>query len=227
MTVAAEPMSPSLLEAAQQAAAHTVDLAFELAGRALPREHRAALADALQGFLPWLADEPLAGVHALRSSPGENGLVLLPRSARLLLRLPAARLADAGALSGQRLDVNGHPLQVGAAAAPRGLLPTRTLYSDFVCWGPADEGFDAQVANALARLGVRGQWISGGERSTPAPDRDHRPSTRLHGHALVLHDLPQRHALALQLLGLGHHRLLGCGLFVPHKAITGLGSPED
>lgn len=227
MTVAA---LPTALEAAQQAAAHTVDLAFELAGRDLPREHRAALAAALQQALPWLAEEPQAGVHALRSSPGEDDLVLLPRRARLGLRLPAARVAQARALCGQRLDVDGHPLQVGAAAPPRELVPTRTLYADFVCWGPADEDFDAQVASTLAELGVTGHWISGGARSTLAPGSEGRPSTessRLHGHALVLHDLPQRHALALQVLGLGRHRLLGCGLFVPHKTITGLGSPED
>jgi CRISPR-associated protein Cas6 len=235
-TVAARPSSlPPALEAAQLAAACTVDLAFELDGRALPHEHRAMLADALQRALPWLADEPHAGVHALRAPAGEDGLVLLPRRARLLLRLPAARLAQARALCGQRLDVDGHPLQVGAAAPPRELALTRTLYADFVCWdaaiepNEADEPFDAQVAGALAGLGVTGQWISGGERSTPAPvpaGRERGPG-RLRGRALVLHDLPQRHALALQVLGLGRHRLLGCGLFVPHKAITGLSSTDD
>jgi len=221
------------LEDAQQAAAHTVDLAFELDGRALPREHRALLADALQRALPWLVDEPHAGVHALRAPAGEDGLVLLPRRTRLQLRLPTARVAAAGALCGQRLEIGGHALQVGAAAAARALMPTRTLYADFVCWdaaiepNQAEEPFDAQVADALAELGVTGQWISGGERSTPAPAGKGRGPGRLRGHALVLHDLPQRHALALQVLGLGRHRLLGCGLFVPHKAITGLSPTDD
>src|SRR5574337_622662 len=34
-----------------------VDVAFALAGRQLPRQHRHALADALLRALPWLADE--------------------------------------------------------------------------------------------------------------------------------------------------------------------------
>ncbi|HMX11655.1 MAG TPA: hypothetical protein PKE61_12175, partial [Burkholderiaceae bacterium] len=51
------------LAQAAQAAAQTVELAFELGGeagqegalRSLPGDHRAALAQALQGQLPWLA----------------------------------------------------------------------------------------------------------------------------------------------------------------------------
>lgn len=216
----------------------TVDLAFELAARSLPRHHRAALAEQLLRSLPWLGEAPNAGVHPLRGAVGSEGaedLLLLPRRTRLVLRLPAQHVEDARALCGQRLEVLGHTLTVGACAAPRELTPTRTLYADFVAWGahPADapeaaeaEGpaFDAAVATALDALGVRAPWISGGQRRMPGSADG---SARIVGRALVLHDLPHRHALALQVLGLGEHRLLGCGLFVPHKAITGLGSPDD
>lgn len=214
------------LAAAAQVAAQTVELSFELAGRQLPRDHRAALAGALVEQLPWLASEAGAGVHALRAPVGEGDQVLLPRRARLLLRLPERRLGEARTLCGQRLIVAGQTLRVGACAAPRPLLAARTLHADFVCWDAAmaaTEAFEARCAAALGDLGIDSPWMSGGEREAMGPDG----STLLRGRALLLHDLPHRHALALQVLGLGGHRLLGCGLFKPHKLITGLGSEDD
>jgi CRISPR-associated protein Cas6 len=221
------------LATALEAAARTVDLAFPLAGRGLPRDHRAALAGAVQAALPWLAEVPGAAIHPLRAPVGEDNLVLLPRRARLVLRLPADRVAQAHALAGRRLDVAGHALEVGSVAVARNLTPSRTLYSDFVCWDEVgsdtdtdtDTDFEIRTTQVLTELGVHSPWMSGGERSTRAPDG--HPRARLQGHALVLHDLPLRQATALQVLGLGAHRLLGCGLLIPHKAITGLASDED
>lgn len=210
-----------LAQAAQRAEAF-VELAFAIAGGSLPSDHRAALADALTERLPWLADEPLAGVHALRAPQGGEGELLLPRRARLVLRLPRARVDAARELCGQRLVVAGRSLQVGASAAPRELLPTRTLHADFVCWDAAPEDFEACTTHALAALGLGSPWMSGGARQARRGEGD-----ALHGRALLLHDLPLRHALALQVLGLGSHRLWGCGLLRPHKAVTDLGSEDD
>lgn len=223
MTVRIEPSA--LLAAAMDAAAQTVDLVFALAGRQLPREHRGALAAAVQAALPWLGDTPGAAIHPLRAPAGEDNLLLLPRRARLVLRLPAARVAAAEALAGQALEVGGHRLQVGSSVATRPLTPTRTLYSDFVCWDGPESDFELQTAQVLGELGVHSPWMSGGERRTPAPPG--HPRDPLRGRALVLHDLPLRQAMALQVLGLGAHRLLGCGLMIPHKAITGLADDDD
>lgn len=214
--------SDALVQAVQ-AAARTLELSFELSGRSLPRDHRAALAQALREQLPWLSDEPSVGVHPLRAPLGEGDQVLLPRRARLLLRLPEWRLDDARALCGRRLEVAGQSLRVGACAAPRELLTTRTLHAEFVCWDAPVAAFEAHCAAALGDLGIDSPWMSGGEREALGPDG----VTLLRGRALLLHDLPHRHALALQVLGLGGHRLLGCGLFKAHKAVTGLGSEGD
>jgi CRISPR-associated protein Cas6 len=211
------------LQEAADAAANTVELSFEITGRTLPQDHRAALADALLSTLPWLADEPTVAVHPLRAPVGEAGQLLLPRRARLLLRLPRQRVEDARELCGQTLQVTDQSLQVGACAAPRELLATRTLHADFVCWDAPLAGFEAFTNAALTELGIESPWMSGGQRQALGPDGQ----TWLHGRALLLHDLPHRHALALQVIGLGPHRLLGCGLFKPHKLITGLSSEDD
>jgi CRISPR-associated protein Cas6 len=42
----------------------------------------------------------------------------------------------------------------------------------------------------------------------------------LHGYSLMLHDVPPHKSLQLQDEGMGRNRLLGCGIFIPHKSIA-------
>jgi CRISPR-associated protein Cas6 len=42
----------------------------------------------------------------------------------------------------------------------------------------------------------------------------------LHGFSLMLHDVPPHKSLQLQDEGMGRNRLLGCGIFIPHKSIA-------
>lgn len=194
-----------------------LDVAFALAGDTLPTEHRWPLWLALVGALPWLEDEPLAGVHALRVIESDYGVSLLPRRAKLSLRLPLGRARAAATLSGHRLEVAGQALQVGAHQ----ISPVRgatTLYSDFVTTGSAEEAnFCRDIDAELAQLGVRCRTICGGRRNMRAADR------LLAGFALALHDLSVEDGRRLQQAGLGREHRLGCGILVQHKAISGLG----
>ena len=49
---------------------------------------------------------------------------------------------------------------------------------------------------------------------------------RLHGYSLMLDGLSAEGALRLLDAGLGPHRRLGCGLFVPHKSAAAVGAPS-
>ncbi|MFZ1907922.1 MAG: type I-MYXAN CRISPR-associated protein Cas6/Cmx6, partial [Burkholderiales bacterium] len=51
------------------------DLRFELRGERLPLDHGQALAEAVSEHLPWLADEPAAGIHAVRGAAMSGGLL--------------------------------------------------------------------------------------------------------------------------------------------------------
>ena len=42
----------------------------------------------------------------------------------------------------------------------------------------------------------------------------------LYGYSLMLHDVPPHKSLQIQDEGLGRNRLLGCGIYIPHKSIT-------
>ncbi len=44
------------------------------------------------------------------------------------------------------------------------------------------------------------------------------------GFSLMLHGLSAADSLTVQRVGIGPHRALGCGLFVPHKSAAAVGA---
>lgn len=197
--------------------AEMVDIAFPLIGRSLPLTYPQLLRDSLLQELPWLAREPQAGVHPVKLAHGSGTQSLLSGRSRLSLRLPRSRLDQAGRLSGRTLKVGDEPVRLGMPLV-RELLAHATIYAHAVAAGSADEAdFVLWVSAELDRLGLRAPWICG-----------RRGSCQLDGQtlctfSLMVHQLPVAGSLRLQREGLGGHRLLGCGIFVPHKNTAAVG----
>jgi hypothetical protein len=172
-------------------AASMVDVVYPLAGDGLPRDHRQALADALERLLPWLDAHPEAGVHCINVVAGSGALV---------------------ALDGARLDVAGHALRLGHPVL-RELLPHGTLYAHLVATSDDDElAFQAAIERELGALGVRGRQICGRRQVVSCG------AAQLTGFSLMLDGLSTDDSMQLLEAGLGRHRHLGCGVFVPHKS---------
>ncbi len=189
-----------------------LDVVFAISGPPLPLDHALSLWEALRGRLPWVADEPGVGVHAIRGSVCDGALVLSRRT-RFALRVPTHRREDAMRLEGQVLEVSGGPLAIGEAR-PRLLEPFPTLSAHFVATGEVDalahqEAVEAMLAGRgmplrficgrMRTLSVGGAWRAGAE--------------------VVLHGLSAEDSLVMQEQGLGGERHLGHGLFLPHKTI--------
>jgi CRISPR-associated protein Cas6 len=195
-----------------------VDVAFAVEGHSLPRDHAQALADALAAHLPWLAGHPTAGVHPVRLVPGSEPVAWLSQRTRLLLRVPRSREAALAALAGATLGIGDSALRLGTPKA-HPLLAHGTLYSSFVVAASDDEeAFMRGVDAELTALGIRCRTVCGKlqQRGTAA--------ATLLGFSLLLHALSAADSLTVQRLGLGPHRGLGCGLFVPHKSAAAVGS---
>ena len=199
-------------------AAEAVDLRFELRGERLPLDHGQALADAVCAELPWLADEPAAGIHAVRGAAMSGELLGISRRARLVLRLPRARLDDALALAGRTLRLGGETLGVGEGKAWP-ISASQTVYSRLVIVGPAEEQPFADALGALlgTRFGTAGvacQVVLGKPRSLAT-----RAGVR-RGFSVLLHGMTPELSLRLQEQGLGELRLQGCGIVVPYKSVA-------
>jgi CRISPR-associated protein Cas6 len=195
-----------------------VDVAFAVAGVTLPRDYAFALFRAVVTHLPWFETEQGAGIHPLRGAPTDYGVMLLPRRARLVLRLPRNRVADASALTGRTMSIGGRALEVGVATV-RELQPYGALYAHLVATGCDEEQrFLAGIASQLKALAAQCALICGRRRSVRAADRE------VVGFGLMLHELVPEQSLLLQRVGLGAERRLGCGILVPHRLAAAVGS---
>lgn len=202
-----------------------VDVQFALAGQRIPCDHADALWLALCERLPWLAAEPLVGVHPLAGlSPGEDCWYLSRRS-RLTLRLAAERAPEARALVGATLTFGDTALQVGAAMQ-RPLRAVPVLYAKFVSYGGATDvpigeaAFHDACRAELADLGMSPRLFCGKARQARTV------AGLISGFSLMLLDLSEEHNLTIQRLGLGGERQRGCGIFVPHKSMAAAGTLE-
>jgi CRISPR-associated protein Cas6 len=204
-----------------EASALMVDIVFSLEEGTLGDDHASALAMAVRRVLPWFDEEPEAGILPLSGLAKGNGVRFVGRRSRLALRLPVHRSASAESLAGASLDLDGVQLRLGAATV-RPLFPARgVVYSHFVSVGLDDEiEFLARCKSLLAERGLKPQLITGKacEVNTPAGT--------VRGFSLMLHGLGPAASLAIQESGLGAHRALGCGLFVPHKSVVAVGDPS-
>jgi CRISPR-associated protein Cas6 len=193
-----------------------VDVVFELRGHSVPQDHGYGLFRALCARLDWLDEELGAGVHPINGTVSDTGEIFLGRRARLALRLPVARAAEAMGLEGARLEV-GSGLEVGAGRT-RELAPFGTQYSHFVSTAAADEAEFLGRADALLKAaGLPCTMICG------KPHRAMTPAGEVRGFSLLLHGLTAEQSLAVQEQGLGEGRKLGCGIFVPHKSLAAVG----
>jgi CRISPR-associated protein Cas6 len=226
---------PQLL--ATDATSEIVDAVFAITGRSLPVDHAYALSQAVQGALPWFAQEAGAGLHTIHGAAsgagwqrpeGAHAMLQLSKRARLALRLPRRRLDDAAALVGRTLHVADQPLRIDSLTV-RPLSRITTLFSRSVMLENASSAPEqdeaAFLAAATAELGAlhidAARMLCGRVTPLATPARSHQ--TR----SLMLAGLTMAHSLALQRSGLGDARTLGCGVFIPHKDIADLRSRSD
>jgi len=191
-----------------------IDVTYALNGRSLPADHAYALWEEVVRVMPWLAAEAQAGILPLRA-PEHGDDLLLPRRARLVLRVPVGLAPLARNLSGQALDVGGHALVVGEARE-RPLQPAPTLHAQLVASASPEQEFVLEMQKELGALGIHGELICG-KRHTLAGSEG-----RIAGYSLVVHELKPQESLSLQYRGLGGERRHGCGMFIPYKVIANL-----
>jgi CRISPR-associated protein Cas6 len=191
------------------------DLVFDLDGGTLPAAYPFALWAALLRHVPELAAEKSVGVLPLRATDNTEG-VLLPKRAKLVLRLPSALASLAAArLTGSTVHLGDIPLLLGKCK-PRAIGPSPTLHAQMVTGDSDEVRFMAGIHTRLSEIGIAANLICG-KRHTLSCDQQ-----SIHGYSLVVHDLKPEASLQLQYAGLGANRQFGFGIFIPYKVISGL-----
>jgi CRISPR-associated protein Cas6 len=208
-----------------------VDLSYKIDCKQIPTCHAWELSQALYEVLPWLKDEPEVGIHQIHGATSGNGwqrppdgeLIHLSKRTRMNLRVPVSRIGDANELVGKTLDIIGHSLAVGRMAS-KPINPLSTIFSryivvpdgmnedDFLYWVVNElKARDIQVRKLLCGIGH--EFEANGEK--------------IETRSLMIADLDKLSSLALQETGVGPHRHMGCGIFMPHKGIKAVAETED
>jgi CRISPR-associated protein Cas6 len=205
-----------------------VDLVYHISCRCLPLDHAHSFSQAVREHLSWMDEEEQAGIHLIHGAESGNGwmrpddtenqLLHLSRRSRMTLRVPRHRIDDAQELSGQTLDIEGYSLEVGESKVKLfSTLPTQFARYVVVPEGIShedEEAFMAYAAGQLRELGIRvRKLLCGLAHAIRHPGRD------LYTRSVMLADLEAEEAVLLQQRGIGQHKKIGCGLFIPHKGI--------
>jgi len=210
-----------------------VDLVFAIQCKCLPVDHSHALSDSVQKVLPWLTEEPSAGVHSIHVAASGNGwmrpddpdaLLHLSRRTKLELRVPKHRIDDARQLEGQTLEVGGYSIEVKEATL-RPMSEITTLFSRYLATSDNLENEEQVlewVVEQLRLLGIKPRkMLCGTEHFI------NTPNGKIRTRSLMMAELGVEESIRLQEQGLGPFRIMGCGLFIPHKDIHDLRSKED
>jgi len=204
-----------------------VDVLFSIGCRRLPVDHAYALSAALVTALPWVGEASSGvAVHAIHVAGSQNGWerpahgsdqhLILSKRTKLTIRVPREcidRLMED--LKGKTLDVSGCAIRVGSAKI-RPLSKETTLFSRYVVTLPDDreKDFLDWAVQQLEGQGIRVRKALCG-KTTPLAT----PGGTVHTRSLMLADLSLNDSFRLQTSGLGPHREMGCGIFIPHKGI--------
>lgn len=211
------------------------DLGFRIKGRALPVDHAYDLRTAILEVLPWMAETGGAGIHAIHvaasgngwhrpEDDGEHALLYPSHRTRLRLRLSKEHLRDALELVGVRLSLGGHTLEVGEAEA-RPLSALTTVFARYVVAdaGESEQGFLTRMVGRVEReQGIRVRKALCGRETV-----FRKPDGPLVTRSLLFAEIEKDESVRLQCAGLGPHRLMGCGLFIPHKGVAPVNASVD
>jgi CRISPR-associated protein Cas6 len=195
--------------------AEMIDAVFDVSGDTISTSYPLDLWESLVRCMPNLEIDQSIGVIPLRTTASEAGM-LLPKRAKLTLRLPTELSTQVATLSGLSLDIGNSSLQLGSFKL-RAIQPYPTLHAHLVNTEEDEVSFVKEVHERLDRLGIINAKLICGLRNRLAFS-----TFTISGFSLVIHDLKPEDSLRLQYIGLGADRRYGCGIFVPYKVISDL-----
>jgi len=189
------------------------DFVYAIGGGQLASDYRFVLWQGLRELLPWLDDEPLAGIVGVRLTHTGQATSLLSRRAKMILRLPARRSEAARRLEGMRLRAGADELAVGPMLI-RPLRAAPTIMAGHVLLdGEGEREFARALEGEIREIGANCRPILGRRKVLRLG------AVSAQCYPVAIHGCTPAQSMLLQARGIGAERRLGCGIFVPHKTI--------
>ncbi len=198
------------------------DLSFQIKTNILPIDHKYLLKNAVLQYLPWMAKIngaifdicPHNGNGWLQN---KNDYLYPSKRSKLTLRLPVQYLNDAEKLAGNVLILGKYKIKVIKYLAAKKLSDIQILFAkSVVCDNSiSEDDFLESVYNALLKINITPKKMLVGLKNTINYD-----NKKLITRSLMVANLTKKESVELQIHGLGDYKLLGCGVFIPHKDIN-------
>jgi len=210
------------------------DLSFKLISKQVPLDHAQALSDALLNILPWIKDEPQAGIHMIHGASTGNGwnrpeddsegaCIYLSKRSRMFIRMPKTRYPEMDKLIGKSINLGGHDVTFGEYQV-KPLTALGTLFCRYVIVGDneTEDEFVGRVATELNAMGINlTKALCGIGHHFKLTNRVTKTMS------IMVADLDPEDAVTLQQTGIGEGRTAGFGLFVAHKGIKAIGDMSE
>ncbi len=208
-----------------------IDVLFSIRCKQLPLDHAWALKEAISDSLN---EEIPLGIHHINVAESSNGwnrpdatpetLLYPSRRTKLIIRAHKDHLDALEKLCDSKLSIAGYPLETGKMKT-RMLTNASVVFSrHVVCMSENEEENSFLERNAAEILELTGietkKMMCGKSHQLNTPDG------LIHTRHLMIADLDSDPSIKLQQKGLGTHRNLGCGIFLPHKGIKSLNATE-
>lgn len=198
------------------------DKVFNIRSKVLPIDHSHLLLLALLKELPWLK-EVNAGIHDIGVADGNgwtqdklDGFYYPSKRSKLIIRMPKEKLELANSLVGKTLILNDYKIEVIKQLPNRKLSDMQILFAKNVACSPdTDENKFLQTSfDQLQELQITPNKMMAGLKGVIKIN-----DNIIHTRSLMIADLKKSDSVIIQERGIGEHRLLGCGLFIPQKDI--------
>jgi len=210
------------------------DLSFKLISKQVPLDHAQQLSDELHKILPWIKDEPQAGIHIIHGASTGNGwnrpeddcegaCIYLSKRSRMLIRMPKTRYPDMDKLIGKTINLAGNDVTFGEYQV-KPFTPLGTLFCRYAIVGDneTEDEFVARVASEMKAMGINLTKALCGMGHTF--NLANGPTKTM---SIMVADLDPEDAVTLQQNGIGKGRTTGFGLFVAHKGIKAVGDMSE
>ena len=202
------------------------DVVFKLTGIRLVVDHAQLLAHAVCAKFTKHTRSQI-GIHQVRVAESGNGwerpssageMLQLSGRTKLVLRVNRDVYEDVLRLCDSELDVGGQGLKVGGSK-PRKLSPLTTLFSHGIACDEvqAETDFLADMELAMGQMDIRVKKMICGTTHSIRSDKG-----SIFTRSLMVANLTPQESVLLQQRGIGSDRLMGCGLFLPHRSIDAI-----
>lgn len=198
------------------------DCVFGIDVKVLPIDHAYLLSQALLAYFPWL-DEVGAGIFDISVADGNgwkqdhiSGFYYPSKRSKLSIRVPKEKLEILQSLVGKTLDLGKYQIKVTKALTPKLMSDMQTVFAKYVACGVqmSEDDFLQTCYQQLQEINITPKKMMAGLQKNIKTATD-----IIHTRSLMVANLKSSESVRLQERGIGEHRLLGCGLFVPQKGI--------